>query len=526
MWGGNEELWVDFSPVNTRRFRDWLRAKYRKDAALRVAWQNPLATFDTVTIPSRAQRQHTEIGSFRDPAKEQAVIDFYLYNSDLVADTICTFAQAVKGFTRNKKVVGAFYGYLLQLCGEQRQQNAGHLALAKVLASRDIDFLTSPTSYAFRQLGGEGTSHFMSLLGSVALHGKLWFDENDIRTSMAPGAIGTWGKQADVAGDIVQQEKELANVMVSGTAQWWFDVGGNVYGDAALMDRIARLARNASEVQALDRTPADEVAMIVDERSLCWMRVGDKALGAPLLVGQLPALSRIGAPVGHYLASDLPQLRDRKVFFIMTSFAPTEQDRRAIDALKRDGHVLVFVAAPGLYREGQLDEAGMEALTGIRLRLDRAAVASAVSVTGGHPWTKGLTGTTYGPGRPNAPVCYADDAGAQVLGTLPNGRAGLVVKAGEGWTSVFSAVPLLPARLMRTIAEAAGVHTYIETEDVVWANRQMVAVSVKEGGRRKVRLPHAGRVRDLYTGECVAREASGFEVDFAARATRVFVVEP
>ena len=526
MWGGNEQQWVDFSPANTRRFRDWLRAKYRKDAALRAAWQDPSVSFDTAVIPSRAQRQHTEIGSFRDPAKEQAVIDFYLYNSDLVADTVCTFARAVKGFTRRKKIVGAFYGYLLQLCGEQRQQNAGHLALAKVLASRDIDFLTSPTSYAFRQLGGEGTSHFMSLLGSVTLNGKLWFDENDIRTSMAPGALGTWGKPADVAGDVVQQEKELANVMVNGTAQWWFDVGSNVYGDPALMDRIARLARNASEVQALDRTPADEVAMIVDERSLCWMRVGDKALGAPLLVGQLPALSRIGAPVGHYLASDLPRLRDRKVFFIMTSFAPTEQDRRAVDALKRDGHVLVFVAAPGLYREGQLDESGMEALTGIRLRLDRAAVPSAVNVTGGHPWTKDLAGTTYGPGRPNAPVCYADDAGAQVLGTLPDGRPGLVVKAGEGWTSVFSAAPLLPARLMRAIVESAGVHTYVETEDVVWANRRMVAVSVKAGGRRKVRLPHAGRVRDLYTGECVARGASEFEAAFAERATRVFVVEP
>jgi hypothetical protein len=102
----------------------------------------------------------------------------------------------------------------------------------------------------------------------------------------------------------------------------------------------------------------------------------------------------------------------------------------------------------------------------------------------------------------------------------------LVVKAGEGWTSVFSAAPLLPARLMRAIVESAGVHTYVETEDVVWANRRMVAVSVKAGGRRKVRLPHAGRVRDLYTGECVARGASEFEAAFAERATRVFVVEP
>jgi hypothetical protein len=33
-------------------------------------------------------------------------------------------------------------------------------------------------------------------------------------------------------------------------------------------------------------------------------------------------------------------------------------------------------------------------------------------------------------------------------------------------------------------------------------------------------------VRDLYTGECVARGASEFEAAFAERATRVFVIEP
>ena len=85
-----------------------------------------------------------------------------------------------------------------------------------MLASPDIDFVCSPTSYAFRQLGGAGTSHFMSLVGSVKLHGKLWFDENDIRTSLSGGQVGEWGRPADVAGDLLQQDKELANCMVNG----------------------------------------------------------------------------------------------------------------------------------------------------------------------------------------------------------------------------------------------------------------------------------------------------------------------
>lgn len=524
MWGGNEHQWVDFSPANTARFRTWLRGKYGTDAALRAAWRDEAASLAGATIPVKAQRQRTELGALRDPAKEQAVIDYYLYNSDLVADTICTFAKAVKEITRRKKVVGAFYGYLLQLCGEQRQQNAGHLALETVLDSPDVDFLTSPTSYAFRQLGGEGTSHFMSLFGSVKLHGKLWFDENDIRTSLSGGKVGEWGRPADVAGDILQQEKELANVIVNGAAQWWFDVGGNVYRDDALMARIGRLAASATEAQRLGRGSVDEVALVVDERSLCYLRVADP-LGTQLLLRQLPALARIGAPVGHYLVADLPKLKDRKVFFIVTSFAPTARDREAVDALKRDGHVLVFLYAPGAYRDGQLDEAAMEAFTGIRLRLTREPAALNVKLGGGHRLTEGLAGQTYGEAQRTWPVCVADDAGATVLGTLADGRPGLVVKEGEGWTSVFSAAPLLPARLMRNLAALGGAHAYIDTEDVVWASKGLVAVCVKEAGKRTVRLPEKATVRDLYTGEVLGKGVTAFEVEFVERQTRVFVVE-
>lgn len=524
MWGGNENQWVDFSAANTSRFRQWLRDTYGTDAGLRAAWRDERVSLASAAVPLKAQRQRTELGALRDPAKEQAVVDYYRYNSDLVADTICTFAKAVKEATRRKKVVGAFYGYLLQLCGEQRQQNAGHLALETVLASPDVDFLTSPTSYAFRQLGGEGTSHFMSLFGSAKLHGKLWFDENDIRTSLAKGKLGEWGRPADVAGDIVQQEKELANVIVNGSAQWWFDVGGNVYGDSALMGRIGNLAKGATEAQKLDRSSADEVAMVVDERSLCYLRVADP-LGARLLVSQLPALSRIGAPVGHYLVTDLPLLKDRKVFFIMTSFAPTAQDRQAIEALKRDGHVLVFLYAPGVYRDGQLDESGMFDLTGIRLRLSREEAALSVKLTGGHRLAEGLEGQSYGDSQRVSPLCFADDASATVLGTLADGKPGLVVKTENGWTSVVSSAPMLPARLMRNLAQIAGVHTYIDTEDVVWASKRMVAVCVKDGGKRTVRLPKKSNVRDLYSGEVIGRGIASFEAQFAERATRVFVVE-
>ena len=525
MWGANENLWGDYSPVNLAAFREWLRTKYGTAERLSEAWGDASTSFETALIPAATRRLHTELGSLRDPAKEQPVIDFYLFNSELVADTICHFAKAIKEITKGEKVVGAFYGYTLQLCGEQRQQNAGHLALEKVLASPDIDFLCSPTSYFFRQVGGEGTSHFMSLAGSVRLHGKLWFDENDIRTSLCPGQLGDWGKPADVAGDILQQDKELSNVFVNGAAQWWFDVGGNRYDDPALMRRIGELTAKASEVLNLDRTPVDQVAMVVDEKSLCYLRPGDP-LGAWLLLQQIPALSRIGSPVGHYLVTDVPRITDRRVFLLMTSFAPTAADRAAIDALKKDGHVLVFFYAPGVYRDGKLDEAAMADFTGITLRMTSEPTELRVALKPGQVLTDGLEGVACGVPHTTFPTCYADDPAATVLGTLPTGRAGLVVKPQDGWTAIFSAVPMLPAALLRRIARLGGVHEYLATEDVVWASREMIVVSVNQAGPRKIVLPRPATVRDIFNGAEIATSGNCFEAAFGARATRLFVISP
>ena len=209
----------------------------------------------------------------------------------------------------------------------------------------------------------------------------------------------------------------------------------------------------------------------------------------------------------------------------MTSFAPTEADRKAIDALKRDGHVLVFCWASGLYRNGQVDESAMADLTGIKLKMTKDPGALQVTLNGQHQMTKGLEGVSYGVDKETRPVICADDPQATLLGTLPDGKPGLVVREHEGWTAIYSAAPLLPSALMRRIALQAGVHLYVETDDVVWATRDLVGVSVKESGTRIIRLPRKAKVRDLYSGKPIGQAIDHFQAEFPSRATRVFVLE-
>ena len=520
MWGGNEGRWVDFSPANVARFRVWLKEKYRTAGALQSAWADAAVTFDSATVPSKREREATTLATLRDPQHERRVIDFYDYNAELVADTIAFFAKVVKDSTRRKSLVGVFYGYVLQLCGEHRQQNAGHTALQKVWNCPDVDFFTSPTSYAFRT-PGTGYSHFMSLTDSVKLHGKLWFDENDIRTWLLQGkSLRSWGQTESYEETRGQLQREFANVLCKGVGQWWFDMGGGWYDDPRILADIGAMNRIAEASLAWDRAPADEIAVVVDDRSLHLMKVGNR-LSRPLLLDQLPELGRLGAPVGFYALGDLEQLAPRKMYVFLNAFAPSDAERHAIERLKSGGRVLVWLYAPGVYRAGRVDPAGMEDLTGVHIAMNPRGARLEVQSDWG----------TYGTNFDVAPLFFADDSRAIVEGRLADGRAGLVRRDFAAWTTVYSCAPKLPAKLLRELAAQARVHCYLrkpQPHDVIYANHSVVALCVSEPGPRCVVLPRVCDVFDLFEGsKPVATAAREFTVTLAHNQTKLFrLAEP
>jgi hypothetical protein len=523
IWGANENQWVDYSPANLAYFRQWLRNKYGSDQALQKAWRNDAVTLATAELPNYAQRANSAIASFRDPQQEQQVIDFYRYNSWMVADTLSYFAAAVKKITRNQKTVGVFYGYLLQLCGQQRQQNAGHLGLEQILRDPNIDFVCSPTSYAFRQHGGLGTCHFMSLVDSVKLHGKLWFNENDVRTSLSPGAPGVWGRAKDVPGDIIQQDKELACVIGNGVAQWWFDVGSNRYDHPDLLAALQRQGEAASEALQLDRSANDEVALVVDPDSLCYLKVAD-LLGSEQLLRRLPALHRCGRPVGHYLASDLAALQRHRLLIMACSFAPSAQQRADLEKLKSDDRVIVFLNGAGLYSDGAFKPEAMQDFTGIRIRQHQQAAQGSASFLASADFGAELAGQSFGAASyTQDPALLADDPEAVTLASYADGRPAVVYKRFPQWTAVYCAQPQLPAAFWRTLADLAGAHRYLDSEDVVWASKGVLAINVHEAGQRNITLPQAARVRELYSKRSVSAEAlSRFSWDFGPDSSAVF----
>lgn len=109
------------------------------------------------------------------------MIDFYEYKNYLVPETIDFMAEAIKNVTSSNKLVVTFYGYTFELSGVPKgPQITGHLAMKKLTKSPYIDIMSSPISYVNRRPGG--ISAFMCAADSVRKAGKMWFNEDDIKT--------------------------------------------------------------------------------------------------------------------------------------------------------------------------------------------------------------------------------------------------------------------------------------------------------------------------------------------------------
>jgi hypothetical protein len=281
-----------------------------------------------------------------------------------------------------------------------------------------------------------------------------------------------------------------------------------------MLREIGRMRAIADESVAWNRAPVGEIAFLVDPQSLGYLR-SHNGVTDWFLLHQLPQLGRCGAPFGYYALDDLADLPPQRLYIFANAWALTEEQRSLIErVVKRNGATALWLYAPGLVRDGRLDEESMLDLTGVRLHLSGEPAPLRVELT---------AGGSYGTDQAFAPVAWADDPQAEVLGTLSGSdRAGLVVKRMDGWTSVFSSAPVLPAGLLRRLAREAGAHLYVDSDDTVYANESLLALFADSPGPRTVHLPRRADVTDLFSGETLATGVTEFEVEAPGEATRLW----
>ncbi len=494
--GGTEEWayqcrynpqFYDYSEVNRKAYIEFLKSRYQTLSALSYAHGKKYDSFESIAFPHPVERQYSNNGYLRDPIRERAVLDYYDFHNESVADAILYFCRAVKEYTGGEKLTGVFYGYVFCM----PQNFKGLHALGKVLASPDVDFLSTTNCGAHWQ--------FSSAVESARLHKKLWMCEGDIRTCLTTGMgknlahampdndyydSAVWKGPETVKGSVDRLTQALARIATNRVGIWWFDMFGGWFADPEMLSVIRRsiplLAEQKKELFS------SEVAFVVDEKGHKYSSLDTKK-GLYATWELLNQMELAGFPYDNYLLSDIahpnfPADKYRLIIFL-AAVDPSDAEIAAISKkLKRDGKTLLFLGNSGAHSE---------ALSEFSLLPDETREQKAVFEEKIYPQNV-------------LPTPALQEEKGYVISRFEDGSAAVLWQKKENYHVVLSLPLAISSELLSHIALLAGVHLYNRMGDAIFAGGEYVGLWAKESGYRRICLPESDMLAtDFLTGESV-----------------------
>ena len=552
----NSGIMFDRSPAMTDAFRRWAREHYADEKALRDAWGDPDAAFDTVTVPSDAEWVEARAGlahwiAGRDLARPR---DYWQLQRELWMRwfrAIIRRANAAMGDRRAPFGIDfgkvPMLGWQIRLsfraqgaAGESIDtlRGSGHVDIGEILDEPGLDMLVTPADYTARTVGfgfePEG------LADSMRIRGKVMLCENDCRT-FVPGEDHTQGAFRDVAEVRAGMLRNAAWSLSRGAMDYWMIAGSSYYDDAEVQEHGIRAVR-----PLLDAAPywphvetEHAIAMVIDDSSPQHENGTTVYQNAAVLWQRVLGLAHCGIPYRVYLWSDLAKdtMPDYRCWWFPNLF---QVDPQRLDVLHRkvfrDGRMAIFGPATGITDGQTLSAEGATRVLGVDMELVAGEPARRVVVVGPHPIAQALpASTTYGDSQPFGPLLVPAKGAVERADGTPLGmgitfwqvnRPGLFVRdvcEPDGrtyWIAWSVAVPL-PANLLRELARYGGCHVWCDDDDVVLASETVAAVHSVKAGPRVLDLPTERMVWDLINGECLGHMRA-IPMEITPPETRVF----
>ena len=323
--GGNTEEWFHFD----------LNAGYCKNA------ENGFKSFLKEKYPELKYKGLPDLSLLnkrQNYFKDKYLTAYLEYASAAVAEGILKFASAVKEETHNNLVVGTFYGYSLEVTNPLW----GTHALEALLNSPNIDFICSPNSYmGIRAFDCDCAEMYPA--DSVRLHGKMCFQECDIRTHLTvhlhekDSLYDPKNILSAPVWDGLKTKKEAENAvkksfvrqLIKGNGLWWFDMWGGWFSDGDIMSQMSEFRRIYSEsLTKNSRKSKTDIAVFTDETSYRYLSSHDLRNAVYSIKKNLGLM---GTPYDVYDVFDFPAVYKNYKAVIFTSSAKTDNMKRAVN---------------------------------------------------------------------------------------------------------------------------------------------------------------------------------------------------
>jgi hypothetical protein len=501
IYTGPGEFVGDYSLAMLNRFRASLREKYKTDAALRTAWQDPGVTLDTAQIPAQARRERGR--AFLDPATDRAVIDYNTIQALCPAEALMMFGRALKESFSRKILVGAYYNDISILAAGG--PSAGHGGQRELLASKDVDLFTG-VDYEARGLGMPGGFTYMT--DSWRLHNKLIVTELDHRLFTVLNRWYTGNEVFNTAFKSVSVlQREFMAMICRGVGGWNLDMAGGTMDSPLLLDTWQQMFRIYQDALTHDRSSVARLAVFAGYEAKSYQGTLFRGRYPQALIqSQRSAWKQAGVPVDQYLLPDIVQLkRDYDVYVFMMAGYVSPPEQAAIEALKRNNKILVFCNAAGLLTESGISTKAMSDLVGMEISLTDQPLTHALIRDPRDPITAGLPahlGDHEYEREVQTPFFHVIDPAARSLAQYENGRVAWAAKTHKKWTSVFiGPVGLIPSGFYRNLARIQAAPIYCETDDSLYVCKDYVGIHAATKGIKRLCFPEAFRVREMLLGK-------------------------
>jgi hypothetical protein len=340
----------------------------------------------------------------------------------------------------------------------------------------------------------------MSAIESIHAAGILWLNEDDCRTHLS-GTLGLGGVTTpEQSIDILRRSRGQA--LVRGFADWWFDIRDMGWHDDSDMWQIQQQLNPAEELRLKSDMPfTPQILAVADEDSFNFLAGNARPLTLPLVYASRAAFGRCGAPYGQVLLDDVASGRlNAPLQFFLAAWSLTEPQRAGLRQNRAPGITRVWCHAPGYLRPSGFSVDGIREVTGFRVEPHHSDSAVATPTAAGRTLL-GIS-AAWGPATNINPLfSVITESGDQILATFSDGSPSLVLHETSAGKDLFLATPAISPELIRGLAKLSGVHLYTETDAAVWAHQDLVSVHTLSDGTLKVTWPHAGTVKEIYSGK-------------------------
>ena len=424
------------------------------------------------------------------------------FHSETISDLILYFTGEAQSVIKHDKLLGLYYGYLLELGGE-RLYNNGTLDYEKVFLSSDIDMISSPSAYEYRKVSD--SSAYMLTKDTLDAHNKLYFLEFDHITHVAPDEIKDGLDENSKNGIIVKipgagskfkTETESLNVMLrdfvlcsaNRNALWWFDMFDGWFRSDNMMKTIAHMIEINKSLLEIKTESVAEVAVFAEGKSMYRARKSSE-LATFCLSNIRRTLAECGAPYDIYSIGDLKleQTDNYKLYIFINQYDIKEDTRKLIEEkCKKTGKTVLWLYAPNYATNGKLNVGNISEITGIN-------VCENSESNGGIVYNNNIY--DYKIASPYFSVC---DKNSKALAFFENQKVCTAVKETDGYKSIYSALCNLPSNLLRDILKLAGIFLYSEKSNVyTYVNSVVKGVYNASGEDSVINLIQDGKYTDL-----------------------------